>query len=152
MRRVFILFLFVFTSCFDEGVFHDDRLVYYAENVQSGLSDNGVFIDINNVSLIIEKGLSYDGAWGRSKGNSVYIDEGIFYRKTQGSLSGHIQIEMLLLHEIGHNLLGLKHWESSNDWPHEGYQVMQTGTWQKITDENSKDLCYKNLSLYFNMR
>ena len=124
-------------SCKKE-VFQDEKLVPYAESVKKELYDRGIEFSLN-FNLVIEEGLADNrGAWGLSKGNSIYIDKGIYESKIKGGQE--YKLEYLMLHEIGHNVFGLDHTDSQFDELSRPI-IMYYPNWQFISKQD-RELMY----------
>jgi hypothetical protein len=104
---IIILALQFLFSCKESEPFQDERLLPYAEKVRVELSDRGINFGLG-FELTLKPKLSIERkANGLSLGNVIYIDSAMFYRRLRDGKE--FQIELLMAHEIGHNVFGLNH-------------------------------------------
>jgi hypothetical protein len=146
--NIILILTLIFSSCIEER-FQDSRLIPISTSVHFELYQRGVYSRID-ANLFLQKDLSLNDmpVFGLSKGNSIYIDLDVYEELVR--LDYPKRLEALVAHEIGHNILGLPHFEDSRYTNEDKPIIMNSGTWQHITEDNISDMYDVLVEMYNN--
>lgn len=148
MAALLLFFFAGLTSCQESdhpSIEQHPLLARVVADLQDSLAQRGLYFDMT-MNLYVEPS-KYVGAYGYAEGNSIYLDEYMFYYywyEDPTALKG------LVLHELGH-WLGLKHNYddySKKDW--KGYNVMNPGKWINVSNETESGTYNIFLDVYGN--
>lgn len=136
-----IIFVFFFLSCSGEAFIVDSRIEPYIQNIESELNQRGITFSKSFHAEISQGLLESKGAYGISRGQSIYIDQDTF--NSLEDRGYHLRLEALIAHEVGHNVFDLRHSDSFSR--NNKLDIMFIGSWQFVTEDNIEDM-YDNLA------